>query len=219
MELNVQKCKVIKFYKTRANTNFVYQINGNPLECVDQIRDLGELFCSSLNFSSHIDTIISRALRMLGFIKGCTRQFVDINAIKTLYFAYVRTHLEYASSVWSPNYGCHIHRLKSVQRKFCRYLNYKFFTGREFHYLTSLSCRRKQRYLKLIHKIVNSTVDSPYLLSKFGLHVPSRNTRTYLLFINSFIEPTPLLILSFLQHSDCVMGCVMLIFSDLMNHL
>ena len=35
MKLKVSKCKVIKFYKTRANTNFVYQINGNPLECVD----------------------------------------------------------------------------------------------------------------------------------------------------------------------------------------
>ena len=194
MELNVQKCKVIKFHKTRANTNFVYQINGNPLECVDQIRDLGVLFCSSLDFSSHIDTIISRALRMLGFIKRCTKQFVDINAIKTLYFAYVRTHLEYASSVWSPNYACHIHRLESVQRKFCRYLNYKFFTDREFHYsnackelnLTSLSCRRKQRDLKLIHKIVNSTVDSPYLLSKIDLHVPSRNTRTISTFHQQF---------------------------------
>ena len=59
MELNVQKCKVIKFYKFRTNTNFIYQINGNPLECVDQIRDLGILFCSSLDFLSHIDTIIS----------------------------------------------------------------------------------------------------------------------------------------------------------------
>ena len=83
MELKVQKCKVIKFHKTRTNTNFVYQINGNTLECVDQIRDLGVLFCSSPDLSSHIDTIISRALRMLGFIKRCTKQFVDINAIKT----------------------------------------------------------------------------------------------------------------------------------------
>ena len=123
IELNVQKCKFIKFYKTRANTNFVYQINGNPLECVVQIRDLGVLFCSSLDFFSHVDTIISRALRMLGFIKRCTKQFVDINAIKTLYFAYVRTHLEYASSVWSRNYAYHIHCLESVQRKCCRYLN------------------------------------------------------------------------------------------------
>ena len=140
MELNVQECKVIKFYKTRANTNFVYQINGNPLECVDQIRDLGVLFCSSLDFSSHIDTIISRALSkhpMPGFIKHCTKQFVDINAIKTLYFAYVRTHLEYASSGWIPNYACHIHRLEKFQRKFCGYLNYKFFTDRKFHYLNA----------------------------------------------------------------------------------
>ena len=68
MELNVQKCKVIKFHKTRANTNFVYQINGNPLECVDQIHDLGVLFCSRLDFSSHIDTIISFGCLYKNFI-------------------------------------------------------------------------------------------------------------------------------------------------------
>ena len=210
MELNVRKCKVIKFHQTRANTNFVYQINGNPLECVDQIRDLGVLFCSSLDFSSHID--ISRVLRMLGFIKRCTKQFVDINAIKTLYFAYVRTHLEYASSVWSPNYACHIHRLESVLRKFFRYLNYKFFTDREFHYsnacrkrnLTLQSCRRKQRDLKLIHKIIKSSVLTCYLKSIYMFRLVT--LAPYLPFINSFIEPTTLLILLFLEHSDCVMS-------------
>ena len=158
MELNGQKCKVIKFHKTSANTSFFYQIKGNPLECV-----AGHLGCLDL----------SKAVLSSLWISPPSKHYTLPMFVHTLNMPH--------------QYGaCHIHRLESFQRKFCRYLNYKFFTDRQFYYsnackelnITSLSCRRKQRDFKLIHKIVNSTVDSPYLLSKIGLHVPSRNTHT-----------------------------------------
>ena len=117
MDLNVLKCKVIKFHRSRNFNNFAYHIEGSPLGCVDQISDLGVLFSSNLDFTSHIDNVINKSLRMLGFVKRSTGGFSSINAIKTLYSSYVRAHLEYAASVWSPNYMCHINRIERVQRK------------------------------------------------------------------------------------------------------
>lgn len=194
LDLNVLKCKVIKFQKSRSLNHFVYHIENSPLDCVDQIKDLGVLLTSNLDFSAHIDNAINKALRMLGFVKRSTRGFSSINAIRTLYYSYVRSHLEYAASVWCPNYACHIHRIEAVQRRFCRYINYKFYDNKEFHYsdlctslhLTTLSCRRKQRDLILIQKLINSSIDCPYLTSRIGLHVPSRNTRTIQTFHQQF---------------------------------
>ena len=41
-------------------------------------------------------------MRNLDWIKRITNLFTDINAIKSLFNAYVRPHLLFASSIWSP---------------------------------------------------------------------------------------------------------------------
>ena len=108
MDLNISKCKVIKFSKTKHSTNFIYYINNSPLECVVQIRDLGLLLDSNLDFTAHMNLIINKSLKLLGFIKRSTKNCIHIASSKILYFAFLRTHLEYVSSVWSPNYTFHI---------------------------------------------------------------------------------------------------------------
>ena len=107
-------------------------------------------------------------------------------------------------------------------RKFCRYLNYKFFTDQEFHY--SNACKELNYHAEENREILNLFTKLLILqLTVLTCCLKSFNMfrlvklAPYLPFINSFIEPTTLL--SFLEHSDCVMSCAMLIFSDLMNHM
>ena len=62
---------------------------------------------SSLNFVSHVASVVSMGFQMLGFIKRCTVDFTGIAAIKRPYCALVLPHLTYASCVWSPFYAIH----------------------------------------------------------------------------------------------------------------
>jgi hypothetical protein len=49
----------------------------------------------------HIETIISKTSRMLGFIKRISREFRDPYTHKTLYTSLVKPNLEHSACIWS----------------------------------------------------------------------------------------------------------------------
>jgi hypothetical protein len=61
------------------------------------MNDLGVMFDDKLTFNVHIDYIVSRAMKCLGFIKRFGREFKDPHVFKVLYCTYVRSILEFAS--------------------------------------------------------------------------------------------------------------------------
>jgi len=60
---------------------------------------------------------------MLGFINRNTVNFKNIAAFKTLFFTLIRSHHEFGSIVWLPNYITFIGLIK--QHKFIKLLCYK----------------------------------------------------------------------------------------------
>lgn len=63
---------------------------------------------------------------MLGFIFTHTRGFSDVTAMKTLYYAFVRSVIQYCSVIWSTYYQCHIFDLENVLHKILIILIIKF---------------------------------------------------------------------------------------------
>jgi hypothetical protein len=63
---------------------FQYVIGDSDLERVDVINDLGVLVDSRMTFVNHIESIVSKLARMLGFIKRISREFSDPYTYKTL---------------------------------------------------------------------------------------------------------------------------------------
>jgi hypothetical protein len=98
-----------------------YVIGDSDLECIDVINDLGVLFDSRMTFVNHIESIVSKSARMLGFIKRISREFNDPYSYKTLYVDFVRPGLEYASCVWSPQQEVHSARIELIQHNFIRF--------------------------------------------------------------------------------------------------
>ena len=93
MKLNANKCKVLHMGKSNTNAN--YTINEVTLESSTSEKDLGVLISSDLKWSNHVQTISTRANRILGMLKHLFRyRYPDI--WKQLYTALVRPHLEYA---------------------------------------------------------------------------------------------------------------------------
>jgi len=72
------------------------------LERLEHMKDLGVIFDSELNSVQHCNEKINTAYSYLEIIK---RNFIylDEYAFVMLYKSLVRSHLEYANSVWNPH--------------------------------------------------------------------------------------------------------------------
>lgn len=148
------------------------------------MRDLGVTFDAKLLLDYHIDSIVTKASKALGFVLRMSAEFTDIKVIKMLYCAFVRSHLEYASQVWNPSYKTYISRLESIQKRFLRHLQYKCriyiedYTQRckRFHFLP-LYMRRNMNDIAFLLKIFQNQIDCSELLSLFHINAPKKVTR------------------------------------------
>lgn len=184
LDLNVTKCHSITFTRKPKITKFIYTLKNQELKVVEEVRDLGITHDSKLTYDKHIDKIVKKANKSMGFIiRSCT-QFSSVKLIKTLFCSYVRSTLEYCSQIWNPQYYIHINRLESIQRKFMRHLQYKcntydndYESRCKRHHMLPLYERRALADVILTMKIAQAKVDSPHLLSKIGLRVHSKSIR------------------------------------------
>lgn len=100
LDINVSKCKVMTFRRRKRAIEYIYEVDGINLEKVYLIKDLVVHFTPSHRLNTHIDTIVSEANRILGFIFRSCNKFKNIIAIKSLFCSLVRSKFNYCSSVW-----------------------------------------------------------------------------------------------------------------------
>lgn len=192
--LNVDKCKVLTFCRKMNPIVFNYTSNSTDLERVTEMTDLGIIFDEKLNFIKHIQNITNKSMKTLGFLLRTIKDFDSVFIMKLLYFALVRSQLEYNSVTWSPHYKVHIKNIERVQHKFLRFINFKLGIPVEHINYTSLNIflniqtlenRRKLNDLLFIFKILNSMFDCSQLLDLICIRVPIRCTRFKELFHTS----------------------------------
>lgn len=181
--VNAHKCQQISFTRKPKPFNFTYSLNNTPIEKVNVVRDLGVILDNKLTMSDHVDYISDKAYKNLGFVIRTCNPFSDLSCIKTVYYAYVRSVLEYASSIWCPNYIIYKTRIERIQKKFVKHLNYRkrVFTSYEdgctLHKMMTLEDRRTLNDSMLLYNILNSGLDSPTLLASINFSVPTKRTR------------------------------------------
>lgn len=185
LHLNVNKCAVISFTRRTDRTfqHFQYRINNSVLPRVKLMKDLGVLFDEKLSFENHVQSIISRASKLLGFICRSLKPFDNLQTHKMLYNTYVRNILEYGSAIWNPYYHKYTNLIENIQRKFTRILCYKFkiiykdYAERlEKLDMTSLFNRRLYFDEILLYKIVSGKLNTN-LIHSFDIHIPRTFTR------------------------------------------
>jgi hypothetical protein len=91
MEMNPSKCNVITFHRSAEPTIFDYMLHGSLLKRVESIRDLGINLTFNLNPTDHINNIIGRAVRNLGFLIRTSRSGLSIDAMNAVYKALMRS--------------------------------------------------------------------------------------------------------------------------------
>lgn len=189
IKVNADKCQIITYTRKINPLVFTYVISQQPINRSEVIRDLGIFLDQKLNMTAHIDRILDKSFKSLGFVMRTSRPFSNTDCIKRVYYAYVRSILEYACCIWNPNYVTHIHRIERVQQKMVKYLNYKakvgivsYEEGCRYHRLKTLQNRRMISDVTLLYDLLNSRLDCPYLTNQIGLCVPTRRTRHTALF-------------------------------------
>lgn len=186
-EFNLSKCAVISFYKQQFNV-FEYKMNNHVLSRVDNVKDLGVFFGCGLDFETHIQYIINKASRRLGFVKRYSRNFKDATVFLHLYKSLVKPILTYASEVWSPKTKQLKYEIEKIQNSFLRSYSYRigmpmsaishdYSIMLEKTKLPTLEASRDYQDLLFLYKIINSLVDSTELVGSIGWHVPSRLLR------------------------------------------
>lgn len=142
------------------------------------MRDFGILLDSRLSMSIHVNNIITKSYRNLGFLMHTCQPFKNILSYKIVYYAYVRSVLEYVCQIWSPYYAVHINRLERVKKKLS-HLNYKFRNPcgnyinncRKYKLLT-LEEKRVLMDMGFLFDVIRGRIDSPELLAHIKFNTP-----------------------------------------------
>ncbi|XP_025412932.1 uncharacterized protein LOC112685310 [Sipha flava] len=108
-------------------------------------KDLGVIFCSDLNFHTHIELAYCSAFKTLGFVIRTCENF-KLTSLKTLYYSLVPSLLEYASVLWDSYTITDSSHIEQVQRRFLSSaanilgIELKIQEGNVLYYLTLPFC-------------------------------------------------------------------------------
>jgi hypothetical protein len=125
LKLNKDKCCIMSFTRKTQPIHHHYTLDISDLQRCTKHVDLGITLDSNLSFSDHVEGMVTRSVRSLGFVIRNSRIFNNADTVKRLYFAFVRSKLEYASVVWSTGYKSQIEDLEKIQRRLLKYLSFK----------------------------------------------------------------------------------------------
>lgn len=188
LTLSVQKCSIVSFHRKQHPIIFQYNIAGQTLARVSQVRDLGVTLDTAFTFRAHYDDMICRANRQLGFMFKIASEFKDPHCLRSLYCALVRPILESDVVVWCPYQTTWIARFEAIQKKFVRYalrdlpwrdpLNLPRYEDRcNLLGMQTLSQRRKHAQAVFVAKILLGETDSSAILSQLNVYAPERILR------------------------------------------
>ena len=161
LSLNPVKCKTMLITKKiNPIQPLQLQLNGIPLEQVEHFKYLGVLFSSDLSWSTHIDSICSKARKLVGLLYRRFSANVDSQPLLEMYKLLVRPHLEYAAQIWNPHLVKNITKLEDIQTFALRMCYKNWDAGyQELLDLTTMPTLENRRlYLKLcsLYKIIYS---------------------------------------------------------------
>ena len=172
----------------------VYTVNDVMLERRTQVRDLGVILDSKLNFACHVDATVLKARRMLGLLirsmklpGNLRRAKLESKPLLSAFNAHVRSIIEYGSVVWSGAAVTHLKRLERIQHSFLIWLacsstenssNLSYDHLLQHFKVSSIKSRFMQHDLTFIYNVFHDRFDSPQLLSNFHLSAPARRNRS-----------------------------------------
>ena len=150
---------------------------------VSSAKYLGITIQQDMDWDNHINNVANKANRTLGFLWRNLK--ISSSAIKDrAHKAFVRSILEYASSVWDPYTQKNIDKLEAVQRRAARFMLNRYHNTSSVHLMLdslgwpSLEQCRKTSRQGVMYKIYNGLVQCPIIKTKL-VPPPPHQRRTH----------------------------------------
>ena len=168
MSFHPSKCNVISFHTKKYQPIINnYSIHGTTLQRTDCATYLGIKLDSNLTWRKHIDNTCKKANSTLFFLKrhlkSCPQKVKE-----QCYNSYVRSKLEYASSIWDPHLQGDIDLLEKVQRRAAR------FTTNNYNLNCDLLLKNLQ-WSPLTERRAKSKVTMIFKAKIGLLHIPTKD--------------------------------------------
>ena len=122
LNFNYSKCKAQRITRKVKPVISVYHMAGSQLEVVCAEKDLGVYITDNLTWNKQVNAQCSKASRLLRYIRRNTRLVKSITVRRSAYLTLVRSHLGYATQVWTPQSIDLILKLERVQMRATKYI-------------------------------------------------------------------------------------------------
>ena len=119
---------IMRMSRKQTPISTQYELSGQVLEEVKPVKDakyLGVTVSNDLEWTKHINAITTKANSKLSFLrrnlKGCPEKLRE-----TVYYALVRSFLEYSATVWHPHQKHNSDKLEMVQCRAARFVKGRY---------------------------------------------------------------------------------------------
>ena len=102
--MNFKKCKFMLFNPT-INYDFIpeYEIEGNNIETVEEMRLLGLTIRNDLKWQSNTEDIVKRAYKKLWMLTRLKAHGASLEDLKDVFIKQIRSILEFGVPVWNSS--------------------------------------------------------------------------------------------------------------------
>ena len=206
MEFNGTKFQAIK-YGRNLNLKDLYNYENSdctePIEDVDSTRDLGIEMSDDGSFTKHINKIIKKVKKKMGWInRSFVRNTIDFK--RTIWRTYIQSVLDYGSQIWAPVDPIQMSKIENLLKNFTKNVsgleNMNYWDRLKKMKLNSMQ-RRLERYrIMYIWKVVSGKVPN------FGLSWTDNSKRGIMINIKTYNSKTPALARNMIDQSLSVHG-------------
>ena len=165
LRFHPDKCNLMRVGKT-IQQEYAYNMKIDNIAHelgVEEQKDIGVIIDSNLEFDKHINQKINKANSIMAVIR---RSFTTLNQhnFVPLYKALVRSHLDYAISIWSPYKQKYKDAIENVQRRATKQLpgmkNISYEEILQRLKLPTLAYRRTRGDMIEVYKLLHGKYDS-----------------------------------------------------------
>lgn len=179
LHFNKDKCYVLSIYRDNAQyIDTMYTLGDHIMERKDEVCDLGVWVNRKFHMGQHIELTAIKSRQVVGCIKHYSNGNFTKETQRILYTAYVRSRLEFASTIWNPASSVYIDDIESIQKQFVIYLLESRKNATSYRLapyedrckqvkLQSLEMRRKVADSVLAYDIFKNNVTDDLISSKF----------------------------------------------------